>query len=234
MLRPILASLVALAALTAFAPQGAAVAICSNQLDPTDLVVGDDPLARSHCTTENLISYDCDLVDLLRRVAVDAQVAYDGTVTRSTRCDPLIYCVTEPCPGPYLSASSAAALPCGTVGSPVLDAGFGVTCTAAGTRCTVVVATFGTIEDFLTPHAGCQFPIYCFRECGPPMAAAQSQESPCLVASDPSGDLSATCSAAFCEVGPVVEDGKYDHAVSCESFIYCVTEPCPGSGRIEI
>lgn len=168
MLRPILASLVALAALTAFAPQGAAVAICSNQLDPTDLVLGDDPLARSHCTTENLISHDCD---------VGAQVGYDGTVTRSARCDPLIHidCVTDPCP--YVQSTSAAAAPCSTVGSPVLDAGFGVTCTVAGTQCTVVVATFGTVEDFLDPSYGCQFPIYCFRECGPPMATA-SRQSP--------------------------------------------------------
>ena len=223
MLRPLLAALLALTAFAALIPSAEAVGICSHQLDPTDQVVGDDPLVKSHCTTENLISYDCD---------VDAQVRYDGTVTRSTRCDPLIYCVTDPCPGPYLS-TSAAALPCGTVGSPVLDGGFGVSCTAAATTCTVAVATFGTVEDFLTPHAGCQFPIYCFRECGPP-TAAQSQQLPCLVTSDPPADLSATCSVAMCEVGPVVEGGKYDHAVSCESFIYCVTEPCPGSGRIEV
>lgn len=225
MLRPLLAALVTLTAFAALAPNASAVYICGHQNDAQDLRLGDDPVWRTHCTTENLnqVNLDCE-----------ATVTVTTTgVTYPAGCDSIVPC--NPCCGycpPPMETTAAAALPCSTLGSPVLDGGFGVTCTAAASRCTVVVATFGSVEDFLDPYAGCQFPIYCFRECGPPMATS-SQASPCQVAPALPGDLSATCTVAMCEVGPVVESGRYDHAVSCESFLHCVTEPCPGSGRIE-
>lgn len=157
---PTVAALLCLAAFTALAPNASAVYICGHQEDARDLVLGDDPVVNAHCTTENMVNYDCDAY---------VTVHQDGSVYRSVGCEPIIHCVTEPCPGPYTA----------------------------------------------------------------PMATS-SQPLPCLVVSDPPGDLSATCSVAVCEVGPVIEGGKYDHAVSCESFLQCVTEPCPGSGRIEI
>jgi hypothetical protein len=78
-------------------------------------------------------------------------------------------------------------------------------------------------------------PYDCVQDCDGAPASTQSQQLPCRVTAD-SNDLSvsATCPAGICVVGPVVEGGRYDHALSCESFIQCVTEPCPGSGRIEI
>lgn len=66
-------------------------------------------------------------------------------------------------------------------------------------------------------------------------APTASAAPPCDVGADPLGlTVSATCTVAFCEVGPVVDEGAYDHAVSCQSPLVCVTEPCPGSGRIEV
>ena len=114
----------------------------------------------------------------------------------------------------------------------------------AGGDCKVLV--YGSLPGI---GSGC-VPIVCVKECVPydcvqdcdgtpastsSAASPSSQQPPCQVSSDPlAGDLSATCPVSFCEAGPVVEDGRYDHAVSCESFIHCVTEPCPGSGRIEV
>lgn len=144
MLRPILAALLTLAALSALTPNASAVYICGHQNDASDLVIGDDPVWRTHCTTENMVNYDCDAY---------VTVYQDGTVYRSTRCDPILctaYC------DPYVPAlSSAAAAPCGTVGSPVLDGGFGVACSYSGVECSAVTATFGTIDAFLSPDAGC-------------------------------------------------------------------------------
>lgn len=143
MLRPLLAALVALAALTAITPSASAVYICGHQLDASDLVLGDDPIAKSHCTTENLVNYDCDAY---------VTVHQDGTVYRSTGCEPIC---CGPGPYPAVQAASAAAPPCTTVGNPVLDAGFGVTCAYGPAECSAVVATYGTLEAFLSPDAGC-------------------------------------------------------------------------------
>jgi hypothetical protein len=224
-MRILLASLLTLAALAATATPAQAVAICSNQFDVSDTQVGDDRLAKVHCGTENLSNMpDC---------YVEARVEYSLTYYLSgLRCD-LIQCVTSPCP----MATASAALPCATVGSPVLDAGFGVTCSAAGARCSAGIATFGTLEDFLSPSAGCStglWPPYdCVQDCDGP--ATSAQEAPCGASADPlTLSASAVCEVSFCEVGPVVSGGRYDHAVSCWSPLVCVTEPCPGSGRIEI
>lgn len=226
-MRILLATLLTLAALAATATPAQAVAICSNQFDVSDQTLGDDRLAKVHCGTENLNNLpDC---------YVEARVEYDLTYqVIPLRC-PIIQCVTSPCP--MAAASSAAALPCSTLGNPALDAGFGATCSAAGVRCSAVVSTFGTIDDFLSPSAGCSttlWPPYdCVQDCDGP--ATSAQELPCAASANPlTLDASATCEVAFCDVGPVVSGGRYDHAVSCWSPLVCVTEPCPGSGRIEI
>jgi hypothetical protein len=150
MLRLLVASLLALTALTALAPNASAVYICGHQFDATDLVVGDDPVAKSHCTTENLVNYDCDAY---------VTVYQDGNVYRSTRCEPILctaYC------DPYVPLASgstaAAALPCGTAGSPVLDGGFGATCAYGPASCSAATATYATVEGFLSPDAGCSVP----------------------------------------------------------------------------
>jgi hypothetical protein len=147
MLRLLVASLLALTALTALTPNASAVYICGHQFDASDQVLGDDPIAKSHCTTENLVNYDCDAY---------VTVYQDATVYRATRCEPLLctaYC------DPYVPLASgstaAAAAPCGTVGSPVLDGGFGVTCTYGAAECSAFSATYGTTEAFLSPDAGC-------------------------------------------------------------------------------
>lgn len=145
MLRLLVAGLLTLAALTAVTPTASAVAICSTQQDVQDLDLDDSWLARSQCTTENIISYDCD---------TDVRVYSSGQVYRSAGCEPLIQCVTDPCPGP-VAVTSAAAQPCTTVGSPVLDGGFGVTCSYGAASCSAVTATFGTVDAFLSPDAGC-------------------------------------------------------------------------------
>jgi hypothetical protein len=89
MLRILPALLLTGAALVAIAPHASAVAICSTQTDASDLVVGDDPIAKETCTTENISAYDCDAVVTVRQ---------DGSVTRSFGCGPCFIF----CPGPYL------------------------------------------------------------------------------------------------------------------------------------
>ncbi|MHB1262429.1 MAG: hypothetical protein ACYC2H_12020 [Thermoplasmatota archaeon] len=146
MLRILIASLVTLAALSALTPSASAVAICSTQQDVQDLDLDDSWLVRSQCTTENVISYDCD---------TDVRVYSDGTVYRSARCEPII---CSPCScycPPPMESTSAASSPCTTVGNPALDGGFGVSCTAGPATCSAATATFGTIKDFLSPDAGC-------------------------------------------------------------------------------
>ena len=144
MLRLLVASLLALTALTAITPQASAVYICGNQWDATDLTLGDDPIAKSHCTTENLVNYDCDAY---------VTVHQDGSVYRSAGCEP-ICCGPGPYP-PAEQATAAAALPCGTVGSPVLDGGFGATCAYGPAECSAFTATYGTLGELLSPDIGC-------------------------------------------------------------------------------
>ena len=122
----------------------------------------------------------------------------------------------------------------GTQGCNLPAASFANTCKVLG---------YGSLPGALLPTC---VPIVCVQECvphWPPYDCVQdcdgetssSAAPPCLVAYDPGApDLSATCDVATCEVGPVIDGGKYDHAVSCEPLLYCVTEPCPGSGRIEV
>lgn len=145
MLRILIAGLATLAALTALTPPASAVAICSTQQDVQDLDLDDSWLVRSQCTTENVVSYDCD---------TDVRAYSDGTVYRSARCEPIICppCSCY-CPPPTETASSASL--CATAGNPALDGGFGVSCTAGPATCSVSVATFGAVEDFLSPDAGC-------------------------------------------------------------------------------
>jgi hypothetical protein len=94
-----------------------------------------------------------------------------------------------------------------------------------GTGCSPIVC----VKDCL--------PYDCVQDCdGTPSATAtQSQALPCSTFFDAASlSASLTCPVSVCVVGPVIVAGEYDHALSCQSFIYCVTEPCPGSGRIEI
>lgn len=152
MLRLALAGLLTFAALTALAPNAAAVYVCGHQNDASDLTLGDDPVWRTHCTTENLdqVDLDCEAT-----VTVDT----DG-VTYPARCDQLIPC--DPCCGycpPPVEATTAAAAPCATFGSPFLDAGFGVQCTAGPASCSAATATFGTVGQFLAPDAGCDVDV---------------------------------------------------------------------------
>ena len=163
MLRLAVAGLLTLAALTALAPNAAAVYICGHQNDASDLVVGDDPVWRTHCTTENVISHECE-----------ATVTVTTTgVTYPARCDPLIDpcnpCCYGYCPPP-MDVAAAAATPCTTVGSPVLDGGFGVVCTYGALECFAVTATFGTVDAFLSPDAGCSY------DAGPCEAGPQVQD----------------------------------------------------------
>ena len=144
MLRPFVIALLCLAAFTALTPNASAVYICGHQFDHSDLVLGDDPISKSHCTTENLVNYDCDAY---------VTVHQDASVSRSVGCEP-ICCGPGPYP-PVAETTTAAAAPCSTVGSPVLDGGFGVTCTYGPATCTAGSATFGTIKAFLSPDAGC-------------------------------------------------------------------------------
>jgi hypothetical protein len=145
MLRFLVATLLALTALTALTPNASAVYICGHQWDATDLTVGDDPIAKSHCTTENLVNYDCDAY---------VTVYQDASVYRSARCEPLL-CTAYCDPYVPLASSSASAAACTTVGSPVLDGGFGATCAYGPAQCSAFTATYGTIEAFLSPDAGC-------------------------------------------------------------------------------
>lgn len=167
-MRILLAALLTLAALVAAAPTGSAVAICSTQHDAQDLVIGDDPLARESCTTENIISHDCDLV---------VTVHQDGSVTRSLRCEPLIYCVTDPCPGPYAETSAALAapsLPCQADANPTDDNGVSATCPTPVTTCSVHALWFGAWLQQPPVAYGCSkpgvWPPYdCVQDCdGPP------------------------------------------------------------------
>ncbi|HJQ93335.1 MAG TPA: hypothetical protein VJ874_03500 [Candidatus Thermoplasmatota archaeon] len=123
----------------------------------------------------------------------------------------------------------------GTQGCNVPAASFANTCK---------VLVYGPLPGPLLPTC---VPIVCVKECVPhfpPYECVQdcdgetsASATPCdlSVDPDPAGiDVYSQCTSGTCDVGPVVEDGKYDHTVACGPFIQCVTEPCPGSGRIEV
>src|SRR5688572_3547565 len=120
MLRPLVTALLCLAAFTALTPNASAVYVCGHQNDASDLRVGDDPLWRSHCTTENInqVNLDCEATVTVTTTGTTYPAGCDSILC-TTYCDPYV----------PVASSAAAALPCTTVGSPVLDGGFGVTCT---------------------------------------------------------------------------------------------------------
>lgn len=146
-MRILLALLLTLAALAATAPNASAVYICGHQADAQDGVLGDDPVWRTHCTTENLnqVNLDCEVT-----VTVDT----DG-VTYPARCDQIVPCTPCCYCPPPIESTAAAALPCQTVGNPALDAGFGVACAYGPASCSGATATFGSLDAFLSPDAGC-------------------------------------------------------------------------------
>lgn len=209
-MRILLSAMIVLAAFAASAPTASASCIDTN---PDDNGVG---------TT------NCSGVPIVGNCHV---LRYGQLPGLSHGCAP-IDCVQD-CDGPADSAASIQG-PCSSDLNPTDDNGIGTTCSYGGIRCSVGALAFGAWLQEPPVGYSCQLPIYCVRECGPPMDSA-SAALPCSASVDAGAlSASATCPVSFCEVGPVVTGGRYDHVLDCWSPLVCVTEPCPGSGRIQI